>query len=160
MKRRFRLRGRQRRFLIVLLLLSAGGYISVQFSPLGLAPSLLQESSSRTSVVKALEPSPSETQEKLDPAQGLKVYVDPETGQFRRPPAGAIFDEAPPPVADDMARKSVTDEPLEFMSPMAGGGVVTKVRLRFRRPLMATKDADGNLIVQHVPQDTDLREQR
>ena len=143
-----------------MLILSVAGYLGVQFLPLHSAPSLPQESFSRAPGTHTFELSPAGTQNKFHPDATSRVYVDPETGQFRKPPGGAVLPEAAPPVVEDMARKSAMDEPQEFMSPMAGGGVITKVRLRFRRPLMATKDADGNLKIQHVPQEADLHGQQ
>lgn len=160
MKKRFRGRAGKWPLLIGILIASVAGYLSMHFLRPEPTPSLPQESSSRTLVTHTLAPSPPEAREKLYPGPASRVYVDPRTGQFRRPPADEGSDGLVPDVVEDVQRNPATDESQEFMSPVAGGGVVTKVRLRFRRPLMATKDADGNLKIQHAPQETDLNGQQ
>jgi hypothetical protein len=90
---------------------------------------------------------------------GMEVYLDPKTGQFEKPPAGNILGRAqasqPPRGAEGepkISRKGFEEKE----SPVIGGGIVTDVHLRFRRPLVASRDASGKLSIQHMPQDADL----
>ena len=159
MKRRLRSQSKSWRLAIGIFAVGMVGYLSVQFLPRIFAPSPLQESSSRTMKPPTFALSPPQPHAYRPSESAARVYVDPETGEFREPPAGAVFDETPSLVVEEATRQSFEDEPLEFMSPVAGGGVITKVRLRFRRPLLATKDANGNLKIQHMPQAADLRGQ-
>jgi hypothetical protein len=155
MKRRVRLKSVNRRFLLATLLVSVVGYVGIQLLTPDQTQSPLPSSSSQTAA----------TNEAALPSKGLhsaplwQVYKDPKTGQFRRPPAAAVPGEkllAEPAVNGDATPAPSRREPREFMSPVLGGGVVTKVRLRFRRPLVATRDAAGNLKIQHMPQEADL----
>jgi hypothetical protein len=88
----------------------------------------------------------------------VQVYKNPKTGRFENPPLGANTgrEPAPQPGASGALANAPTDSQLtEWMSAVAGGGIVTNVRLRFRRPLVATKEADGALTIQHAPEATD-----
>ena len=80
---------------------------------------------------------------------GLRVYVDPLTGEFSAPPPWAARpDEALAP----QAAFSTSEEGLvETPSPVPGGGVVVNLRGRFRSPLTATLDADGGTRMRHGP---------
>jgi hypothetical protein len=157
MKRRIHLKAVNWQFLLVVLIVSVAGYVSVQFLTSDQVRSPLPRSFSQTTVTN--------TSEATYPDKGLhsapvwQVYKDPKTGQFRRPPAGAFPGEelsTESAVNRETTHAPSMQEPREFMSPVLGGGVVTKVRLRFRRPLVATKDAQGNLKIQHMPQEADL----
>jgi hypothetical protein len=86
-------------------------------------------------------------------ATEMKVYKNPETGRFENPPIGPLGGRGPSahPGPSGAPGQEPTTPPLsEWLSPVGGGGVVTNVRLRFRRPLVATKDADGVLTIQHA----------
>lgn len=75
---------------------------------------------------------------------GMRVYIDPVTGEFAEPPAGAAH--AP------SAASSTSDAGLvEIPSPVPGGGVMVDLQGRFRRPLVATIDADGKMTIRHLP---------
>jgi len=135
------------------------GYVSVQFftsEPAALAP---QQFSSPNTPGSANNMLLSRKEKIPASSPGLKTHVDPETGQFQRPPAGIFSGEELP---GSFAAEGTThpqealEEPVQFLSPVAGGGVITNVRLRFRRPLVATRDAGGKLKIQHVPQEADL----
>lgn len=157
MKRRVRLKFVNWQALLAALLVSVAGYVGIQFLTTDQTQSPLLPSFSQTTATN--------TNEAAHPDKGFhsapmwQVYKDPKTGQFRRPPAGAFPGEellAEPAVDGNTTRTPSLQEPTEFMSPVLGGGVVTKVRLRFRRPLVATRDAEGNLKIQHMPQEADL----
>ncbi|MGE0683155.1 MAG: hypothetical protein AB7P69_19925 [Candidatus Binatia bacterium] len=157
MKRRIHLKAVKGQFLLAVLIVSVAGYVGVQFLTSDKVESPLLPPFSQTTAMN--------TSEATYPDKGLpsapvwQVYKDPKTGQFRRPPAGAFSGEellTEPTVDEDTTRAPDMQEPREFMSPVLGGGVVTKVRLRFRRPLVATRDAEGNLKIQHMPQEADL----
>jgi hypothetical protein len=157
MNRHVRLKAVNWQFLLVALIVSVAGYVGVQF----LTPDQVGSPLPRP----ASQPTATNASEAAYPDKGLhsvpvwQVYKDPKTGQFRRPPAGAFPGEellAEPAGNGDPTRAPSMQEPREFMSPVLGGGVVTKVRLRFRRPLVATRDAEGNLKIQHMPQTADL----
>lgn len=88
----------------------------------------------------------------------MQVYKNPKTGRFEKPPLGSNIgrESFPDPVTSGAPGNASTDPQLsEWMSPVGGGGIVTNIRLRFRRPLVATKDADGVLTIQHAPEAAD-----
>ena len=75
----------------------------------------------------------------------LKVYIDPETGEFTTPPAkGAptARTTAPP------AAFSTSHEGLEER-PAPGGGTMVDLKGRFRTPLTATIDGNGKTKIEH-----------
>jgi hypothetical protein len=156
-----RLKAAKWRILAGALLLALASYVSVQY----LAPGDLSPSPPQPLPLASLD-SPgnnikNETPSSSSTSPGMKVYVDPKTGQFRKPPVGKIPEGAQiskPLRGDETERKTSGKELEERVSPVVGGGIVTDVRLRFRRPLVASRDADGNLTIQHVPQKEDLKE--
>jgi hypothetical protein len=157
MKKRIRLKAVTWQFLLVVLIVSVAGYVGMQFLTPDRTQSPLLPSASQTKAMNTNET----THPDKGPHSALmwQAYKDPKTGQFRRPPAGAFPGEellAQPAVDGETIPAPSMQEPKEFMSPVLGGGVVTKVRLRFRRPLVATRDAEGNLKIQHMPQEADL----
>jgi hypothetical protein len=96
-------------------------------------------------------------------AVAMKVYRDPKTGRFKKPPGGTTGEGALPAdlsYSTNQEPPAAVRELTELMSPMAGGGIITNVRLRFRRPLVATREADGSLTIQHAPGPGDTDEGR
>lgn len=91
----------------------------------------------------------------------MAAHKNPKTGRFEKPPVdssrrttlhqSAVPDRGAEPLPTDPSSNG-------WMSPVAGGGIVTNIRLRFRRPLVATKDADGMLTIQHAPEEADADE--
>lgn len=72
---------------------------------------------------------------------GMKVYINPETGELL---------ERPPKSAEPMVTPSVTlPEPEEVESPEPGGGVMIDVRKRFRIPLQVHMGSDGKPVLRH-----------
>jgi hypothetical protein len=79
---------------------------------------------------------------------GMRVYVDPETGEFTVPPKEARAVEAPAPEA---AFSSSHEGLVEVRSSVPGGGILLDLQGRFRSPLTATLGTDGKLKMQHGP---------
>jgi hypothetical protein len=81
----------------------------------------------------------------------LRVYIDPETGEFTTPPARTVpatRTTAPP------AAFSTSDEGLEERpSPVPGGGTMVDLKGRFQSPLTATIDGDGKTKIEHQASD-------
>ena len=132
-------------------------YIGVQLWTPVEAPSSLPSTPARTSDVA--NPSRQTASTTVPSSAGVKVSIDPKTNQFQKPSANVTPGEA----SENVPSLEAAFEPQPFLpelqekpSPIVGGGVITNVRLRFRRPLMATKDADGKLTIQHAPQAADL----
>lgn len=70
---------------------------------------------------------------------GMKVYIDPETGEFL---------EQPPKGAEPMVTPSVAlPEPEEVASPVPGGGVMVDVKGRFQTPMTVTIDPQGKPVI-------------
>ncbi len=70
---------------------------------------------------------------------GLKVYIDPETGEFATPPPG-VFDEAVGP----RTRPAVPREELRGV-PAPGGGVMVDLKGHFRSYSVATQSPEGKI---------------
>ncbi len=104
------------------------------------------------------EPAPSSTtvaEVRGDKAAGLPdgsaaqiIYIDPKTGRFGPPPAGA----RPALSAAESAAMSTSHEGLvETPSPTPGGGIMVDLKGRFQSPVTATLDSEGNLTIHHMP---------
>ena len=78
----------------------------------------------------------------------MRVYRDPDTGQIGEPPAGAPPTEVPGRLRDALSTSS--EGLVETTSPTPGGGVMVDLKGRFLSPLIATRDADGKLSIQHL----------
>ncbi len=77
---------------------------------------------------------------------GLKVYIDPQTGQIRSEPApGTEVLQIP---AQQQSPFSTSHEGLVEV-PAPGGGVKIDLQGRFQTPLIATTDADGRVKMMH-----------
>jgi hypothetical protein len=85
---------------------------------------------------------------------GMKIYIDPRTGNFSDPPAQEL------PTASQQsldASKESSPELRQTLSPRPGGGVMIDLRGRFHGPLTATRKPDGKVSIEHrspaVPSD-------
>lgn len=80
----------------------------------------------------------------------MRVYIDPVTGEFAEPPAGA---------APALSASSSTSHAglVETRSRVPGGGVTVDLQGRFRSSLVATMGTDGKIAIRHLPcvQDSD-----
>ena len=76
-------------------------------------------------------------------AGGLRVYQDPDTGEFVEPPAGAESEEGPPPSSFSTSGAGLA----ETASPVPGGGVTVEVGDRFMNAMTATVGPDGKTSV-------------
>jgi len=80
----------------------------------------------------------------------MKVYIDPETGEFLDSPPEKIPAEIQR--ADEEAI-STSHEGLEIREvDKPGGGVMMDLKGRFRQQQTATKDADGNITIRCTPE--------
>ena len=79
--------------------------------------------------------------------KALKVYIDPETGEFITPEEA----EAPPEERlTPSAAYSTSHEGLEERpSPVPGGGTMVDLKGRFQSPLTATIDSNGDIKIEH-----------
>lgn len=79
-------------------------------------------------------------------AAGMRVYKDPQTGEFTDPP--------PPTTAPVERPLNRSHEGLVATPNTAvpNGGVKLDLQGRFRSHSIATKDADGNISVRCVPE--------
>jgi hypothetical protein len=86
---------------------------------------------------------------------GMKIYIDPKTGNFSDPSSQQLPTEAQKSL--DASRESSPPELRQAPSPRPGGGVMIDLRGRFHSPLTATRKPDGKLSIEHrspaVPSD-------
>ncbi len=74
-------------------------------------------------------------------SRGVRVYIDPVTGEFL---------EQPPKGAEPMVTPSAAlPEPEQVESPVPGGGVMVDVRKRFQTPLQVHRGSDGKTVLRH-----------
>jgi len=78
---------------------------------------------------------------------GLRVYKDPQTGEFTDPPA--TLPTAPVERALNRSHEGLVAVPN---TAVPGGGVKLDLQGRFRSHFVATKDAEGNVSVRCVPE--------
>jgi len=78
---------------------------------------------------------------------GLKVYLDPETGEFLEEPLPGQADAAGAGNNRQAERAPLVEEP----SPVKGGGTMIRLDDRFRAEFRATVDADGELKADCAP---------
>ncbi|HIF64809.1 MAG TPA: hypothetical protein EYG16_07415 [Deltaproteobacteria bacterium] len=78
---------------------------------------------------------------------GLKVYLDPETGEFLEEPLPGQADAAGAGNSRQAERAPLVEEP----SPVEGGGTMIRLDDRFHAEFRATVDADGELKADCAP---------
>ena len=84
-------------------------------------------------------------------SEALRVYIDPETGEFTNPPeqeAGTARKQALP-AASSTSHQGLEEKP----SPVEGGGTMVDLKGRFRSPLTATIDGNGKTKIGHQVSD-------
>ena len=76
----------------------------------------------------------------------MKVYIDPETGEFLEGPPEIVPEELP---IEEKEAVSTSPEGLEEVeSDIPGGGVMIDLKGRFRSHQNAVKDSDGNISIE------------
>ena len=81
-------------------------------------------------------------------AAGMRVYIDPETGEFGVPPPEAAPPEAGPDAALQLQSLSTPSEELvEVPGTTEAGGFTLELNGQFQRDLTITPDADGKLSI-------------
>lgn len=93
-------------------------------------------------------PDPSALHTSSPVAGGLKVYVDPKTGRITNAPGAGVPLQLSP--AEANAVSTSHQGLVETLSPRNGGGAVVNLQGRFQSPLVATIDAQGNVVIQHL----------
>ena len=78
---------------------------------------------------------------------GLKVYIDPETGEFLEEPLPGQADAAGAGNNRQAERAPLVEEP----SPVEGGGTMIRLDDRFHAEFRATVDTDGELKADCAP---------
>lgn len=82
------------------------------------------------------------------PAGGMRVYIDPSTGQtVATPPAGSQPLVLSP--AEQNAASTSSDGLTPVPSAGSAGGVKVDLRGRFQSPLIATIGPDGKRVLHH-----------
>jgi hypothetical protein len=83
-------------------------------------------------------------------SSGMKVYIDPETGEFLDSPHEKLPSEMPEAAKEAI---STSDEGLEERKvDKPGGGVMIDLKGRFRQHQTATQDDDGNISIRCTPE--------
>ncbi len=81
-------------------------------------------------------------------APGMRVYIDPETGQFGVPPPEAAPPEAGPEAALQLQSLSTPSEELvEVPGTTDAGGFTVELNGQFQMDLTVTPDADGKISI-------------
>jgi hypothetical protein len=91
-------------------------------------------------------------------ATGMKIYIDPQTGQLMTEPAGTVPLQLSP---DEENALSTSHQGLvETVNPVPGGGVIVDLQGRFRNPIFATVDGNGKVTIQHLDRRPGLGEMK
>ncbi len=78
----------------------------------------------------------------------MRVYIDPETGEFGVPPPEAAPPEAGPDAALQFKSLGTSSEELvEVPGTTEAGGFTIELNGQFQRDLTVTPDADGKLSI-------------
>lgn len=92
------------------------------------------------------EPASAQTAPAPTRAAGIRVYKDPQTGEFVDPPLPAT---APVERTLNRSHEGLVETPN---TAVPNGGVKLDLQGRFRSHSIATKDADGNISVRCQPE--------
>ncbi len=76
-------------------------------------------------------------------AAGMRVYIDPETGEFAVPPLEA----APEAALQSQSLSTPSEELVEVPGTTEAGGFTVELNGQFQRLLTVTPDADGKLTI-------------
>ena len=79
--------------------------------------------------------------------QGMRIYLDPATGEVASQPPGSAAAQSQKQALQ--AIKPAITELYETASPTPGGGFMIELKDQFRSPLAATVDGDGKVSVKH-----------
>ncbi len=84
-------------------------------------------------------------------AAGMRVWIDPETGEFGVPPPEAAPPEALPEAAlQFQSLSSPSEELVEVPGTTEAGGFTVELNGQFQRDLTVTPDADGKISIRCV----------
>ena len=137
-----------RNLLICLIIL----FISVNFQPVLFAQDT--QTKPKVSVEATNEKIPENIEKETTPppvgSSGMKVYRDPETGEFLDSPPEEIPAEIQRADEETISTSHEGLEQREVDKP--GGGVMMDLKGRFRHYQTATKDADGNITIHCTPE--------
>jgi hypothetical protein len=127
-------------------------FISVNFQPVLFAQDIQTKSEVSDKATDENSPENIEKEPNSPPAgsSGMKVYIDPETGEFLDSPPEKIPTEIRRADEEAISTSSEGLEEREVDKP--GGGVMIDLKGRFRHYQTATKDADGNIIIRCTPE--------
>ncbi len=73
----------------------------------------------------------------------MRVYIDPETGEFAVPPLEA----APEAALQSQSLSTPSEELVEVPGTTEAGGFTVELNGQFQRLLTVTPDADGKLTI-------------
>jgi hypothetical protein len=79
--------------------------------------------------------------------QGMRIYLDPGTGEVTTQPQGSAAAQSQKEALQ--AIKPAVTELYETVSPVPGGGLMIDLKDQFRSPLAATVDSNGKVAVKH-----------
>jgi hypothetical protein len=104
-------------------------------------------SSGVTPTSTASEASPSAASPPSGVHAGLRVFIDPQSGDFTQPPVETATTTAPPERSFSRSHEGLT----AVHSDVPGGGIRLDLQGRFRSHFIATKDADGKVSIHCLP---------
>jgi hypothetical protein len=127
-------------------------FISVNFQPVLFAQDTQTNSEVSETATDESNPENIETEPTSPPAgsSGMKVYIDPETGEFLDSPPEKLPSEMPEAAEEAISTSHEGLEIIEVDKP--GGGVMMDLKGRFRHYQKATKNADGNITIRCTPE--------
>lgn len=79
---------------------------------------------------------------------GMRIHIDPQTGQLTREAPAAVPPQLSP--REENAFSTSHQGLVETLSPVPGGGVIVDLQGRFQSPLSATVDPTGKVTIQHL----------
>jgi len=149
MKENGKLKRAKNRLLTSALALSAAFAVGMPQVISAEAQQTSSEATPASSTVTVTEKHEEKTARTPEGAAGMRVNIDPNTGEIQEPPVGA-------PTAETMeslerAASTSSEGLVETPSPVPGGGVILDLQGRFRNPLVATQGADGKISTDHAP---------